>query len=72
MPFPDHVFHHTPALRELITPPDASDMRFGQERFAELDEQAEAEGWPPGWRMEHDAREANRQEVLSDRWAQDC
>jgi cation transport protein ChaC len=71
MPFPDHVFHHTPALRELVTPPDASNMRFGQERFAELDEQAEVEGWPPGWRMEHDAREANRQEVLSDRWAQD-
>ena len=32
-------------------------MRFGLERFAELVEQAAAEGWPPGWRMEHDARE---------------
>ncbi len=46
-------------------------MRFGQERFAELDEQAKVEGWPPGWRMDHDAREANRQAVLSGRWTQD-
>ena len=46
-------------------------MRFGQDRFAELDAQAEAEDWPPGWRMEHDAREANRHAVLSGRLAQD-
>lgn len=71
MSFPDHVFQHTPALRKLITPPDASEMRFGLERFAELDEQALAEGWPPGWRMDHDVRETNRQEVLSGRWTQD-
>lgn len=71
MPFEPHVFRHTPALRGLITPPDASEMRFGQDRFAELDAQAEAEGWPPGWRMEHDAREANRQAVLSDRMTRD-
>ncbi len=71
MPFPEHVFRHTPALRALITPPDASEMRFGQDRFDELDEQAKVEGWPPGWRMEHDAREANRQAVLSGRWTQD-
>jgi glutathione-specific gamma-glutamylcyclotransferase len=71
MPFHEHVFLHIPALRELITSPDASEMRFGLERFAELDEQAEAEGWPSGWRMDHDAREANRQSVLSGRWTQD-
>lgn len=71
MPFPDHVFQHTPALRGLITPPDASEMRFPLERFDDLDEQAKAEGWPPGWRMDHDEREANRQSVLSDRWSQD-
>lgn len=71
MPFAEKAFRHTPALRGLITPPDASEMRFGQERFDELEEQAEAEGWPPGWRMDHDAREANRQAVLSDRWTQD-
>ncbi|MFK7754401.1 MAG: gamma-glutamylcyclotransferase [Sedimentitalea sp.] len=71
MPFASHVFRHTPALRGLITPPDASEMRFGQDRFAELDDQAKAEGWPPGWRMEHDAREANRQAVLSGRFTQD-
>ncbi len=71
MPFPEHVFQHTPALRDLINPPDASEMRFGLERFAELDEQAAAESWPPGWRMEHDARETNRQAVLAGRLTQD-
>lgn len=71
MPFAPHVFRHTPALRGLITPPDASEMRFGLDRFAELDIQAAEEGWPPGWRMEHDAREANRQAVLSERMTRD-
>ncbi|MEM8977279.1 MAG: gamma-glutamylcyclotransferase [Pseudomonadota bacterium] len=67
MPFPDHVFRHAPALRGRITPPDTSEMRFGYERFAELDEQALEEGWPPGWRMDHEDREANRQETLAGR-----
>ncbi len=71
MPFAPQVFRHTPALRGLITPPDASEMRFGQDRFAELDVQAETEGWPPGWRMDHDAREENRLVALSGRMAQD-
>ena len=71
MPFPHHVFRHTPALRGLITPPDESELRFGLDRFAELDIQAEKEGWPPGWRMEHDAREANRLGVLEGRMVQD-
>jgi cation transport protein ChaC len=71
MPFSENVFQHTPSLRGLITSPDRSEMRFGQDRFAELDAQAVAEGWPPGWRMEHDARETNRQTVLSGRIAQD-
>ena len=71
MPFAAHVFRHTPALRGQITPPDASEMRFGQDRFDEIDVQAAEEGWPPGWRMEHGAREANRQEVLEGRFDQD-
>ena len=71
MPFPDHVFRHAPALRGRITPPDGSEMRFGKERFAELDLQALEEGWPPGWRMDHDAREANRQKVLAGRLTTD-
>ncbi len=71
MPFAPHVFRHTPALRGLITPPDISEMRFDQDRFAELDEQAATEGWPPGWRMEHEDREANRQAVLADRFLED-
>lgn len=71
MPFAPHVFRHTPALHGLITSPDASEMRFGQDRFAELDAQADVEGWPPGWRMEHEAREANRKAILSGRLTQD-
>ena len=46
-------------------------MRLSDQRFAELDAQAEAEGWPPDWRMEHEAREANRHAVLSGRLGQD-
>ncbi len=71
MPFPDHVFRHVPALQGLINAPDQSKMRFGQARFAELDIQAAAEGWEPGWRMDHEAREANRQAVLRNRFDQD-
>lgn len=71
MPFADHIFRHAPALKGLIKPPEASEMRFGHERFAELDAQADAEGWPQGWRMEHEAREANRRQILSDRLSED-
>ena len=46
-------------------------MRFGQDRFVELEEQAVAENWPADWRMDHDAREANRREVLSGRLGED-
>ena len=71
MPFDPYVFRHTPALIGQITPPDVSEMRFEQSRYDELDVQAAEEGWPPGWRMDHDAREANRQSVLGGRWDQD-
>ncbi len=71
MSFAHHVFRHTPALRGLITAPDESEMRFGQDRFAELDIQAKAEGWPSGWRMEHGDREENRKSTLSGRLEQD-
>lgn len=46
-------------------------MRLSDERFAELDARAQAESWPPGWRMEHEAREANRHGVLSGRMDRD-
>lgn len=71
MPFPDHVFRHAPGLRGRITPPDASEVRLTYDRFAELDAQAAEEGWPPGWRMEHDDREANRRAVLDGRLDRD-
>ncbi len=68
----DHnAFRHLPTLRGLITPPEKSAMRLSDQRFAALDAQAEAEAWPSGWRMEHDAREANRHAVLSGRLGQD-
>lgn len=71
MPFAPHVFDHTPALLGRITPPDQSEMRFGLDRFNELDIQAAEEGWPPGWRMDHDEREANRQAILGGRLDRD-
>ena len=71
MPFPPDTFRHTPALRGRIKPPLESEMRFGQDRYDELDEQARVEGWPEGWRMDHAAREANRQTVLKGRMDQD-
>ncbi|MGI9475249.1 MAG: gamma-glutamylcyclotransferase [Hyphomicrobiaceae bacterium] len=71
MSFAHDVFRHLPALRKLIIAPEKSTMRLSDERFAELDAQAQAESWPPGWRMEHDAREANRHAVLSGRLDRD-
>lgn len=71
MPFADYVFRYIPSLKGLVTPPDTSEMRFGHQRFAELDAQADEENWPPGWRMEHDVREANRKEVLAGRLSDD-
>ena len=65
------AFRHLPALCRLIVSPQSSAMRLSDERFAELDAQALLESWPPGWRMEHDAREANRHAVLSGRLTQD-
>ncbi len=46
-------------------------MRFGYDRFDELDIKAAAEGWEPGWRMDHDEREENRQQVLRGRMDKD-
>lgn len=71
MPFDPHVFRHMPGLRDLITPPDQSEMRFGQDRLLEYDAQAIEEGWPPGWRMACEDREANRRAVLSGRFGRD-
>lgn len=67
MPFAPHVFRHTPTLRGHVTPPDASEMRFGQDRFAELEAQASEENWPADWCMDETEREANRHAVLADR-----
>ena len=65
------IFRYAPALRGRITPPDESDLRLTYERFDELDEEARRENWPPGWRMDHDDREANRQAVLRGRFDRD-
>ena len=67
MPFDDKVFRHVPALRGRIIPPEDSEVRLSYERFEELDRQAIEEGWPAGWRLSHEAREANRREILHGR-----
>ncbi len=67
MTFADKVFKHAPELRGRITPPDESQVRLSYERFAEYDRLAIEENWPPDWRMDHDAREANRMQVLDGR-----
>jgi len=69
--FPDEVFQHAPALKGRVRPPDESRMRLTYARFDELDAQAIAENWPPGWRMSHQAREANRRKVLAGRLDRD-
>ncbi len=71
MPFAPHVFRHTPALRGHIKPPATSEMRFGQDRFVELEDQAKEEGWPDDWKMEETEREANRARVLANILGQD-
>lgn len=71
MSFPDDVFQHVPALKERIKPPDESPMRLTYARFDELDAQAITENWAPGWRMSHEAREANRRRVLAGRLDRD-
>lgn len=71
MPFPDDVFKHAPALKGRIKPPDESRMRLSYARFEELDAQAIAERRPPGWRLSHQAREANRRAVMAGRLDRD-
>lgn len=67
MAFPDHVFKYAPELRGRVIPPDDSQVRLTYERFAEYDRLAAEENWPADWRMDHDAREANRHAVLAGR-----
>ena len=53
MSFPDEVFQHAPALKGRIKAPGESRMRLTYARFDEMDAQAIAEDWTPGWRMSH-------------------
>jgi cation transport protein ChaC len=71
MPFGEDAFRHVPGLWAMVTAPDTSNMRLSYARFEELDAQAEVENWPLGWRLSHEAREANRREVLQDRLSSD-
>ncbi|MEX0338562.1 MAG: gamma-glutamylcyclotransferase [Arenibacterium sp.] len=67
MTITDSAFHHLPELKDKITPVEGSQVRLSYRRFEEIDVQAKEEGWPPGWRMDHNAREANRRAVLDGR-----
>ncbi|MEX0281050.1 MAG: gamma-glutamylcyclotransferase [Arenibacterium sp.] len=71
MTLTDTAFRHLPALKDKITPVEESQVRLSYRRFEELDAQAQEEGWPPGWRMDHKEREANRRMVLDGRREQD-
>lgn len=65
------AFQHVPSLKDKITPMAESQVRLSYRRFEELDAQAEEEGWPDGWRMDHHLREENRLNVLQGRRDQD-
>lgn len=67
MVFADSVFKYAPELSGRIIAPEDSQVRLSYERFAEYDRIAEEENWPADWRMDHDAREANRHQVLAGR-----
>lgn len=67
MPFGKYAFRHVPGLWAMVITPEASNMRLSYARFEELDAQAKVENWPLGWRLSHEAREANRRDVLQGR-----
>lgn len=71
LPFPDDVFRHVPGLKGRIKPPNESRMRLSYARFDELDALAVAEKRPPGWRMSHEDREANRRQIMDGRLDRD-
>jgi len=64
MLLPPDAFTHVPALAGKILEPEKSFFRLSRERLAELDRSARAAGYPEGWRLTDEAREATRSALL--------
>lgn len=67
MLLPPEAFAHVPALAGKILEPEKSYFRLSHARLAELDRVARQNGYPEGWRLSDEAREANRRQVLDGR-----
>lgn len=67
MLLPPEAFTHVPALAGKILEPEKSYFRLSHPRLAELDRVARENGYPEGWRLTDEAREANRAKVLHGR-----
>jgi cation transport protein ChaC len=65
MLLPPDAFTHVPALAGKIVDPEKSFFRLSRERLAELDRSAREAGYPEGWRLTDDAREATRKALLA-------
>ena len=69
MLLPTDAFTHVPALAGKIVEPEKSYFRLARERFVAFDRMAQEQGFPPNWRLTHEAREATRAKALAGRKA---
>ncbi len=67
MLLPPEAFRHVPALAGKIIEPERSFFRLARERFVDFDRMAREQGYPPSWRLSHEAREATRAKALAGR-----
>jgi cation transport protein ChaC len=58
------AFVHLPGLRERVTPPERSALRFSTESLATLDERARQQGRPAHWRLPDHEVDASRRAAL--------
>jgi glutathione-specific gamma-glutamylcyclotransferase len=59
------AFVHLPGLRERVTPPERSALRFSAESLAALDERARQQGRPAHWRLPDHEVDASRRAALA-------
>ncbi len=60
------AFIHLPSLRDLLTPPERSELRVTPEVMAFWDERARALGRPPDWRLTDRQIEDSRRALLGE------
>jgi glutathione-specific gamma-glutamylcyclotransferase len=60
------AFRHLPALRERVTPAQASELRVTPELLAAWDERARNLGQPADWRLSDQALEASHRALLGE------